>query len=112
MNRRMAWMVVLTLAIAALAYADTAVTGKWTGKTLSGKPLLLDLKAAGETLTGTLTVDKDPVQISSGKVNKNAFSFEARVQDQPRTFKGEVNGDDMQLNVEGIKQPVPLKRTK
>src|SRR6185295_13020156 len=46
-----------TLAVAVVAEAQSAITGKWSGTTRNGSQVVLDLKVADRKLTGTVTRD-------------------------------------------------------
>jgi hypothetical protein len=102
----------LVLALAAFVHAQATLTGRWQGETGSGRPVALDLKAKGSQLTGTVTLAKEPSEISDGKVDKNTFSFTATVEGRTAAFKGEIAGDEVKLVVEGVRDPLVLKRVK
>ena len=102
----------LVIVLAAVVHAQAALTGRWQGETVSGRPVTLDLKAEETQLTGTITLVKESSVISEGKVDKNAFSFRATVDGKAVAFTGEVAGDEVKLIVEGVKNPLTLKRVK
>jgi hypothetical protein len=67
--KRIARCGALALALPALLAAQTALTGKWQGKTGgSGQAIVLDVTAKGTALTGTLTVNGETSKIAEGKV--------------------------------------------
>ena len=83
--------------LAALLYSADA-TGKWKGSIDAGgetHDLTFDLKASGDTLTGTLSgVMAQPSEIKDGKIQGDTVSFWAvgEYQGQPikLVFKGQV----------------------
>ena len=67
---QLARFAILTLISATLAFA-AGIDGKWKGElnTDNGAmPLTLDLKADGETLTGTLTSQMGETPLKEGKI--------------------------------------------
>jgi hypothetical protein len=120
-----AGMIVLVVAFVVLA-ADT-VTGKWGYEMAGrgggpGRPVTLDLKADGATLTGTVTgmggggrgqgggggapgggTPPAPTPISNGKVDGNNISFEVSRDTQNGAmvtkYAGVVSGSEMKLKV-------------
>lgn len=102
----------LTLVLSAMMYAQQSLSGMWQGSTPSGRPLALDLKAKGGALTGALTLAQNPVEISDGKIDGKKFSFVAPAEGRTVEFNGELVGDEMKLMVQGIKDPITLKRAK
>ena len=95
-------------AIAMLAAAMTLalgadLTGRWKGRSESSREVVLNLKADGQELTGTVTVDqgKDR-EISDGKVEGDAFSFHmpSEYGDTTLVVKGKLKGDELHLRIE------------
>jgi hypothetical protein len=103
----------ITVAIALLP-AQTALTGKWQGKTPNGADLMLDLTATDTTVTGTLSRNSETVRITDGNVSKTAFTFKATFGEQAETLTGEVAGDQITIWLErqGPSNAVILKRVK
>ena len=91
----------LALALTFLVWvtAQTALTGKWQGKTGgSGQAVVLDVTVKGSALTGTLTVNGETSEVSEGKVSKNTFTFKATVEGRANEgFTGEVGTDQVRL---------------
>jgi hypothetical protein len=119
------------LASPAFAQAPGGVTGKWTGETQGRngtQPVVLELKASGATLTGSMTTGTNPAaDIKSGTVAgaKISFNTTRTTPNGDITIKwtGEAKGDDLTLNREisnasgapagnGPPPPVTLKRAK
>jgi hypothetical protein len=129
MTRKVLFAGAILLAVALVALAADAITGKWTyemqgrgGGGGGGTPrvVTLDLKADGMNLTGTVlqpvggrgggggggaATPPAPVAISNGKVDGNNVSFEVtrpgRNGGDPTTMKytGTVSGDELKLKV-------------
>ena len=87
----------LLLMLATLLYCADA-TGKWKGSIDAGgetRELTFDLKASGDTLTGTFSgAMEKPSEIKDGKIQGDTVSFwaMAEYQGQPikLVFKGQV----------------------
>jgi hypothetical protein len=94
-------------AVCALA-AD--VTGKWTltppagkksGK--AGREVVLNLKAEGDKLSGTIGAGRRPVEISEGKINGDEISFVVAAQNKKKQtavrthYRGKVAGDEIKF---------------
>lgn len=92
--------------------AQEPLTGRWQGETPAGASIVLDLKAADATFTGTLTRNDQSTTITNGKIAKNTFTFKATLGDQTEAFSGEFSGDDMKvwLDRQGPERPAVLKR--
>lgn len=88
------------------------LTGKWQGATVSGRPLVLDIKVAGQQLTGRLILAEHPADITEGKVEGETFSLKAGTVDGPVVARGRLVGEELQFMVEGIENPLTLKRVK
>lgn len=118
---------VLLAAVAATVAAQSTLTGVWRTVATPGQPgaripltfngeVLLDLRADGTKLTGTVTIgDNWPgsAPIADGKIEENRFSFTwtglspsrsgpALTPNYPHlTFTGTVDGDKMTLSMDG-----------
>ena len=87
----------LLLVLATLLYCADA-TGKWKGTIEAGgetHELTFDLKASGDTLTGTLSgVAGEASEIKDGKIQGDTVSFSATAEYQGQpiklVFKGQV----------------------
>ena len=79
------------------------VTGTWKGQADSGTEIVLNLKAEGQSLTGTAALGNGKEQpISNGKVDKDGLSFS-----MPSLYgggtvnaKGKLEGDSLKLSLE------------
>ena len=91
---------------------ESVLTGTWHGSTVSGRPLVLDLRVNGQQLTGKLTLVEDPADITEGKVVGQTFSLKAATVDGPVVAKGRLVGAELELTVEGVGSPLTLKRVK
>jgi hypothetical protein len=98
------------IAVCALSALAADVTGKWTATPPAGKKagkaareIVLNLKAEGEKLTGTITTGRRPVEISEGKITGDEISFvvasggkkqqkAARLQ-----YRGKVSGNEIRF---------------
>jgi hypothetical protein len=113
-NRLHSLAIIIATAICAASVivvrAETGFAGKWQGATVSGRPVGLDLKVAGQQLTGKLTLAAQIADISEGKVTEKAFSFRATVDERTVNFTGRLVGEEIELTVEGVEVPVMLKR--
>ena len=92
----------------ALAFAQGGAAGKWTGEQQGRggtQPVTLELKADGNTLTGTMTNGQNAVQISEGKIDGSKISFKTTQNrggnDVQVTWSGEINGDELTLTRQG-----------
>jgi hypothetical protein len=114
-----------TLAIATLAIICAAITmaasqntgnmwdGKWQGTTVSGQPLVLQLKVQGERMTGKLIVGKQSANITDGKVNGDTFALTTGPIDGYKVGgTGRRLGEAIEFTIEGVKQPLTLTRMK
>ncbi|WP_026464688.1 hypothetical protein [Adhaeribacter aquaticus] len=89
-----------------------SLDGKWTGSVGDGFGITLNLKVAGEKLTGTITTEMGENPISDGKVKGNEFSFNAGRDGEPIPMKGKIDGDKMEVlvNYQGQDYPGALTR--
>ena len=92
--------------------AGRSLAGVWHGSTVSGRPLVLDLRVTGQQLAGKLTLAQQPADITEGKVEGETFSFKASSADGPVVATGRLVGETLQLTVEGVGQPLTLRRVK
>ena len=72
-------LVVLYMAWSALPGRPFDVTGRWTGRTLTGLPIVLELRADESDLKGWLTRNRRTSPITSGTITANGLSFTARL---------------------------------
>lgn len=97
---------VLLLALVASAFAAAGIDGKWNA-TMNGPDgpmaVVLDVKAEGEKLTGSLNfAAMGPAPISNGKIAGSDVSFDVVLGDGAFTlpFKGKLEGDKLTLKIE------------
>ncbi|WP_460636060.1 3-keto-disaccharide hydrolase [Larkinella harenae] len=76
------------------------IDGKWAGTLADNYNLVLDLKAEGDKLTGTIGNANNSMPISDGKVDGNAFSFKTEYQGNTLPVKGRIEGEKMYLSVD------------
>jgi hypothetical protein len=96
-----------------VASQDTgsAWNGRWEGTTVSGHQLVLQLQLQGQRITGRLTVDKQSANIVYGKVVGDAFALTTGpIDGHSVDATGRHVGDAIELTIEGVKQPLTLKR--
>ncbi len=98
-------LILLGLAVSAVA-AD--VTGKWVaqvpGRQGQTMETTFDLKADGDTLTGTVATQRGETKISDGKVSGDDISFAQTLEFGGNTmkflYKGKVSGDEIKFTRE------------
>jgi hypothetical protein len=112
MNRFQFPVAAVVCAACVVIHAQAGLAGKWEGTTESGRPVVLDMKVKGRQLAGTITVGKQSADITDGKVEENTFSFKATIEDRTPTFSGRLVGEVIELTVEGVANPLSLKRVK
>jgi hypothetical protein len=102
----------LVLVWAASIHAQTALTGTWHGRTDSGLDVVLELTATDGALTGTLTRDGRPSPITNGNVSKDAFAFNASLDEHPESFTGRIGVDAITvwLDRQGPSRAVTFRR--
>jgi hypothetical protein len=95
-----------------IAYAQSALTGKWQGKTVNGFEIALDLARSGTTFSGTLFRNGEKGPITDGRVSNSRITFKATLNDREEGFTGDLNGDQMTvwLDRQGPKGAAVLKR--
>jgi hypothetical protein len=94
--------IAMLAAVTALALGAD-LTGRWKGRSESGRDVVLNLRAEGQKLTGTVTVDSGKErEISNGKVEGDAFSFHMPSEYGGTTLvvKGKLKGDELHLRIE------------
>jgi hypothetical protein len=112
MNRFHAIVVSIVSAACVVIHAQAGLAGKWRGATASGRPVVLDVKVNAKQLTGTFTLNQQSATITEGKVEDKTFSFKATVEGRTLTFNGRLLGDEIELIVEDVPDPLTLKRVK
>jgi hypothetical protein len=100
------------LVVPAAVHAQSAITGKWQGKTPNGFQLELDLVVTDKELTGTFARDGQALTIAEGKASKTTFTFKVTMNDRTEAFSGEIDGDQMKLwmDRQGPSSAAVLKR--
>jgi hypothetical protein len=93
-------------------HAQAGLAGKWQGETGSGRLVVLDLRVKGQQLTGSFTLGEQTADISDGQVGDKTFSFKVTIEGRSPLMSGEMAGDQVKLSVEGVPNPVMLKRAK
>ena len=102
-----------TFALTLVADQSTANAwdGRWQGTTVSGQPLVLQLRVQDQRMTGKLTVGKQSANIVEGKALRDAFALVTGPIDGRRVdATGRRVGDTIELTIEGVKQPLMLTR--
>src|SRR5262245_61807032 len=81
MRNRVVFGLALSLAVPALVFAQTNVTGKWTGEVQGGRgptAVTLELTQTGTTVAGKLTQGQGmPQDIQNAKLEGNKLTFSA-----------------------------------
>ena len=106
-NRSLLAVMLLVLSLASAAFVAVAdIDGKWVA-TMQGPEgpgqVLLDLKADGEKITGTVSLFTFGVSpISNGKITGSDVSFDLVLGDGAFTlpFKGKLEGEKLNLTLE------------
>src|ERR1019366_6582043 len=107
MRLRNAGIVALLICVCAFTGSAVDVTGTWQGQATdpqgSAHDLTLNLKADGNTLTGTILMKRAPQAISNGKIDGDQISFDVvasgpdqGADSQKLTFTAKVTGNQMQ----------------
>jgi hypothetical protein len=92
-----------TLVGVTLVVFGADVTGKWKGASESNVSIVLTLKAEGEKLTGTASLNDGPQkEISDGKAegDRISFSMPSLYGGSTVYVKGKVEGDEMKIEME------------
>jgi len=102
---QLARLLILALATAALSLAAD-VTGKWTGSVDTNDGVVtitLNLKADGESLTGSIVTHMGEMPIKEGKVTGDEVNwlntFERDGNSMKIRHKGKINGAEMKVTV-------------
>lgn len=98
---------ILTALIATVLVWAADVTGKWTaevqGRGGNTMTVTMNLKADGNTLTGTVSGRNGETDISDGKIDGNNLSFtvvrEFNGNQFKQNYKGTLNGDTIHFTV-------------
>ena len=112
MNRFQSIVVTVVCAACVVIHAQAGLPGKWEGTTASGRPVVLDVKVKAQALTGTLTVGSQSGDISEGKAGEKSFSFKVTMDGRTVTCSGRLVDEEVELTVEGVSNPLTLKRVK
>lgn len=87
--------------------------GAWQGTTVSGQPLVLELRAQGQRLSGRLTVGKQSASIVNGKIVGDAFALTTgKIDGRAVDASGRHVGDGIEFTIEGAKDPLTLSRAR
>ena len=87
--------------------------GRWQGTTVSGQPLVLDLRVKGQRMTGRLVVGKQSADITAGKALDQAFALATGpIDGHSVAGTGRRVGDAIEFTIEGVKEPLTLTRVK
>ncbi len=111
-------MAALALAASSLFAAD--LTGKWVAKmqTPNGetRDMVMNLKADGEKLTGTVGGMRGDAEITDGKIAGDDVSWVVvrnfNGNEMRQTYKGKVTGKEMKLSVSVGEREMEIKATK
>jgi Tol biopolymer transport system component len=102
MRKLLAVLVALFLISGALASSQTAVTGKWLGRSrLPNGEIAFDLKSEGDTLRGNVSLGGRVLGSVNGTISGSAIAFSAG----PLMFRGVVNGDEIDFV---MRRPAPF----
>jgi hypothetical protein len=103
-------LLVMTALLVALAITAVAadVTGKWNAQVPGRngtRATTFDLKADGDKLSGTMSVEGAPSPIADGKISGDTITFTATADRGGNTikynFSGKISGDEIQFKREG-----------
>ena len=106
---------VASFTVAEAAGQNTASVwdGRWQGTTVSGQPLVLDVRVKGQRMTGRLMVGKQSANITAGKVVGEGFALTTGpIDGHSVAGSGRHMGDAIELTIEGVKTPLTLTRIK
>jgi hypothetical protein len=85
------------------------VTGQWTGRTLTGLQIKLELKADGSDLSGTVTRNRRPSPFTHGMITSDGLSFTARLGRQMEGFSGRyLQGERIRVTLDSQGVLAPL----
>ena len=102
-------LVTLYIAWNALPSQPFDVTGRWSGRTLTGLQIVLELKADGSDLSGTLTRNRRPRPITQGRITADGLSFSAMLGRQMEGFSGRYRWGErirVSLDSQGLLAPL------
>jgi hypothetical protein len=102
-------------AVAEAAGQNTASAwdGQWQGTTVTGQPLVLELRVKEQRITGRLKVGKQSADITAGKVVDEAFALTTgKIDGHSVAGTGRLMGDAIELTIDGVKEPLTLRRIK
>jgi putative oxidoreductase len=104
-----AGLVVLYMAWNALPSQRFDVTGRWTGRTLTGLQIVLELKADGSDLSGTLTRNRRTRPIAGGRITADGLTFTATLGRQIESFSGRYRqGERIHVTLDSTGVLAPL----
>ena len=99
--RRALLALVMTIGMAASAFAAD-VTGKWVGsvETPNGPiELTYDLKADGETLSGTVASAMGSLPLNKGKIAGNVLTYEVALEGAVITHEAKINDAGTEITI-------------
>ena len=103
----------IALAVVARQTTGNVWNGRWQGTTVSGHELVLQLQVQGQRMTGRLMVGNQSANIIEGKVDGETFALITGPIDGYKVAgKGRHLGDAIEFTIEGVKEPLTLKRMK
>jgi hypothetical protein len=93
------------MAVLAMTASAADVSGKWTAQmpTRNGetREATFDLKANGDTLTGTMSSPQGAIEIKDGKISGSDISFKVPLEFNGNSFvlifKGTISGDQIKF---------------
>jgi hypothetical protein len=108
---------VAVLAMFCITFAASAAdaTGKWTAEVpgrAGNQPITFTLKAAGTTLTGTITTARGDAPIEEGKVTGDTITFSQSTPGRDggppnkQTYTGKVGTDTIEFTRDGGRGPI------
>jgi hypothetical protein len=103
--RRVLLAFVMIVGLASRAFASD-VTGKWVGsvETPNGPiELTYELKAEGETLTGTVASARGSLPLTDGKIAGDTLTYKVTIENGTITHEAKVNaaGDEITVKATG-----------
>ena len=109
-------LILLSAALLVALYAFSAfaadVTGKWAAedKDPDGKPLTITyvFKQEGTQLTGTVAIEDETSNISSGKVDGEKISFATVFSHITITHTGTIQGDEITMTLKSDNPDFPV----
>ena len=113
-----AFAAVMTILTGSLLAGD--VSGKWKGEVTTQRgtqEMTIDLKAAGDAVTGSVTNQRGSTEISDGKVSGDMVSFKTKMSFGDRevvfVYTGKVTGDseiEFERKMDGAGADSPMGR--